>query len=111
MDLVAELRRILPGEDGVRADGGEVERHGSSVFTYHDPRPPDAVVYPRGRDEVAALLSFCNEHGVPSFPSGRGAAWRGRRSRRRAASAWTSPGWTRFSRSAPTISWPGCSLA
>jgi hypothetical protein len=40
MDLVAELRRILPGEDGVRADGGEVERHAGGVFTYHDPRPP-----------------------------------------------------------------------
>jgi D-lactate dehydrogenase (cytochrome) len=77
MDLVAELRRILPGEDGVRADGGEVERHGSSVFTYHDPRPPDAVVYPRGRDEVAALLSFCNEHGVPVVPFGQGSSLEG----------------------------------
>ena len=77
MDLVAELRRILPSEDGVRADGGEVERHGSSVFTYHDPRPPDAVVYPRGRDEVAALLSFCNEHGVPVVPFGQGSSLEG----------------------------------
>ena len=81
MDLVAELRRILPSEESVRADGGEVERHAGGIFTYHDSRPPDAVVYPRSRDEVAALLRFCNEHGVPSFPSGRGAAWRGRRSR------------------------------
>jgi D-lactate dehydrogenase (cytochrome) len=77
MDLVAELRRILPGEDGVRADGGEVERHGSSVFTYHDPRPPDAVVYPRGRDEVAALLRFCDEHGVPVVPFGQGSSLEG----------------------------------
>jgi D-lactate dehydrogenase (cytochrome) len=77
MDLVAELRRILPGEDGVRADGGEVERHAGGVFTYHDPRPPDAVVYPRGRDEVAALLSFCNEHGVPVVPFGQGSSLEG----------------------------------
>jgi D-lactate dehydrogenase (cytochrome) len=77
MDLVAELRRILPGEDGVRADGGEVERHAGGVFTYHDPRPPDAVVYPRGRDEVAALLRFCNEHGVPVVPFGQGSSLEG----------------------------------
>jgi D-lactate dehydrogenase (cytochrome) len=77
MDLVAELRRILPGEDCVRADGGEVERHGSSVFTYHDPHPPDAVVYPRSRDEVAALLRFCNEHGVPVVPFGQGSSLEG----------------------------------
>src|ERR671917_85958 len=77
MDLVAELRKILPGEDGVSADRGEVERHGSSVFTYHDPRPPDAVVYPRSRDEVAALLRFCNEHGVPVVPFGQGSSLEG----------------------------------
>ena len=44
MDLVSQLRGIRPGEDSVRADGGEVERHGerhgSSIFTYHEPRPP-----------------------------------------------------------------------
>jgi D-lactate dehydrogenase (cytochrome) len=77
MDLVAELRRILPSEDGVRADGGEVERHAGGVFTYHDPRPPDAVVYPRSRDEVAALLRFCNEHGVPVVPFGQGSSLEG----------------------------------
>ena len=56
MDLVSQLRGIRPGEDSVRADGGEVERHGerhgSSIFTYHVPRLPDAVGYPKNRDEV-----------------------------------------------------------
>jgi hypothetical protein len=28
MDLVSELRNVLPDEGSVRADGGEVERHG-----------------------------------------------------------------------------------
>src|SRR5918992_363738 len=77
MDLVAELRKILPDEDAVFADGGEVERHGSSVFTYHDPRPPDAVVYPKSSDEVAALLRFCNERGVPVVPFGQGSSLEG----------------------------------
>src|SRR5918997_3353372 len=77
MALVTELRKILPDEDAVFADGGEVERHGSSVFTYHDPRPPDAVVYPKSSDEVAALLRFCNERGVPVVPFGQGRSLEG----------------------------------
>src|ERR671916_2662361 len=77
MALVTELRKILPDEDAVFADGGEVERHGSSVFTYHDPRPPDAVVYPKSSDEVAALLRFCNERGVPVVPFGQGSSLEG----------------------------------
>jgi hypothetical protein len=50
MDLVSELRNVLPDEGSVRADRGDVERHGGGIFTYHDPRPPDAVVYPKNRD-------------------------------------------------------------
>jgi D-lactate dehydrogenase (cytochrome) len=77
MDLVSELRSILPDEESVRADGGEVERHGGSIFTYHDPRPPDAVVYPKSRDEVAEVLHFCNERGVPVVPFGQGSSLEG----------------------------------
>ena len=71
MDLVSELRRILADPESVRADGGEVERHGSSVFTYHDPRPPDAVVYPKCRDEVAEICGSRTIAASPSFPSAR----------------------------------------
>jgi D-lactate dehydrogenase (cytochrome) len=77
MDLLSELRSILPDEESVRADGGEVERHGGSIFTYHDPRPPDAVVYPKSRDEVAEILRFCNERGVPVVPFGQGSSLEG----------------------------------
>lgn len=77
MDLESELRSILPDEESVRADGEEVERHGGSIFTYHDPRPPDAVVYPKSRDEVAEILRFCNERGVPVVPFGQGSSLEG----------------------------------
>jgi D-lactate dehydrogenase (cytochrome) len=77
MDLVSELRKILPDEESVRADGGEVERHAGAMFTYHDPHPPDAVVYPKIRDEVVEVLRFANEHGVPVIPFGQGSSLEG----------------------------------
>ena len=75
MDLISGLRKILP--DGVSADAGEVERHAGGVFTYHDPRPPDAVVYPKNRDEAVKLLRFCKERGVPVVPFGQGSSLEG----------------------------------
>jgi D-lactate dehydrogenase (cytochrome) len=77
VDLISRLREILPDEERVRADGGEVERHGSSIFTYHDPRPPDAVVYPKSRDEVVEILRFASDHGVPVVPFGQGSSLEG----------------------------------
>ncbi|HEU4494483.1 MAG TPA: FAD-binding protein, partial [Rubrobacteraceae bacterium] len=77
MDLLSELRSILPDENRVLADEGELERHGSSIFTYHDSRPPDAVVYPKSRDEVAEILRFCNGRGVPVVPFGQGSSLEG----------------------------------
>ncbi|MGH3106306.1 MAG: FAD-binding oxidoreductase, partial [Rubrobacteraceae bacterium] len=77
MDLVSELRSILADPESVRADGGEVERHGSSVFTYHDPRPPDAVVYPKSRDEVVEIMRFADDRGVPITPFGQGSSLEG----------------------------------
>ena len=77
MELLFELRSILPDENRVLADEGELERHGSSIFTYHDSRPPDAVVYPKSRDEVAEILRFCNGRGVPVVPFGQGSSLEG----------------------------------
>jgi D-lactate dehydrogenase (cytochrome) len=77
VDLISRLREILPDAGSVRTDGGEVERHGSSVFTYHDPRPPDAVVYPKSTEEVVEVLRFANERGVPVIPFGQGSSLEG----------------------------------
>src|SRR5919202_2989921 len=77
MDLISELRNILPDEDRIRADGEEVERHGGGIFTYHDAQPPDAVVFPKTSDEIIDILRFANEHGVPVVPFGQGSSLEG----------------------------------
>jgi FAD/FMN-containing dehydrogenase len=70
MDLLAELRNIIPNEDRIRVDGEEVERHGRA-FSYQAPRSPDAVVFPKGKAEVVETLRFANVRGVPWCPTAR----------------------------------------
>jgi D-lactate dehydrogenase (cytochrome) len=76
MDLLAGLRGILP-EDRVVTDGEEIERHGGAIFTYHTPRPPDAVLYPENREEVVEVLRFANEHDLAVVPFGEGSSLEG----------------------------------
>jgi len=76
MDLPAELRNIVPDEDRIATEGEEAERHGR-VFTYHEPRSPDAVVFPKNKAEVVEILRFANEHGVPVVPYGEGSSLEG----------------------------------
>ncbi len=73
MELVTELGAILP-EDRIVSTGEDLERHGGGVFTYHAPRPPDAVVYPESREEVSEVLRFTSERGVPVTPFGEGSS-------------------------------------
>lgn len=76
MDLLAELREIVPDENRVYVDGEEVERHGR-VLTYHESRSPDAVVFPKDKAEVVEVLRFANERGVPVVPYGQGSSLEG----------------------------------
>ena len=73
MDLLAGLGSILPA-DRVVSEGDDLQRHGGGIFTYHAPVPPDAVVYPEGRDEVVEVLRFANENRVPVVPFGQGSS-------------------------------------
>jgi D-lactate dehydrogenase (cytochrome) len=76
VDLFAELRNIVPDEDRTHVDGEEVERHGR-VITYHAPRSPDAVVFPKNKAEVVEILRFANGRGVPVVPYGQGSSLEG----------------------------------
>jgi D-lactate dehydrogenase (cytochrome) len=76
MDLLAGLRGIL-AEDRVVTEGEEIERHGGAIFTYHAPRPPDAVVYPKTREEVVEVLHFASERALAVIPFGEGSSLEG----------------------------------
>src|SRR5918997_148581 len=76
MDQLAELRNIVSDEDRIYVDGEELERHGR-VFSYHAPHSPDAVVFPKKRDEVVEILRFANGSAVPVVPYGEGSSLEG----------------------------------
>ena len=76
MDLLEELRNIVSDEDRISVDGEELERHGR-VFSYHAPRSPDAVVFPKDEAEVVEILRFANRNGVPVVPYGEGSSLEG----------------------------------
>jgi D-lactate dehydrogenase (cytochrome) len=76
VDLLSELRSIV-GEDRIRTDGEEIERHGRAFFTYLAPRAPDAVVFPKSREEVVEILRFAGGRGVPVVPYGEGSSLEG----------------------------------
>jgi D-lactate dehydrogenase (cytochrome) len=73
VDLLSDLAGVLP-ENRIVTDPEEVERHGGGIFTYHAPRPPDAVVLPESREEVVDVLRFANERGIPVVPFGEGSS-------------------------------------
>jgi D-lactate dehydrogenase (cytochrome) len=77
VDLLAELRNIIPDESRVCLEGEEVERHGRAFFTYLAPSAPDAVVFPASREEVAGVLSFASRCGIPVVPYGEGSSLEG----------------------------------
>ena len=52
------------------------EQHGKDESA-HPVTPPDAVVYPHTTDEVAAVVKFCGQHGVPVIPFGAGSSVEG----------------------------------
>jgi D-lactate dehydrogenase (cytochrome) len=77
MDLLSELRSIVSEEDRVRTDTEEIERHGRAFFTYLAPHTPDAVVFPKSREEIAEIVRFADGRGVPVVPYGEGSSLEG----------------------------------
>src|SRR5918998_3204261 len=73
--FVSELRSILP-EDRVATKEEELEHHAHG-FGHHASNLPDAVVFPESTEEVAKILSFANERGVPVVPFGQGSSLEG----------------------------------
>jgi D-lactate dehydrogenase (cytochrome) len=75
-DLRAELLRLVPDERRVSDVESVLEQH-SADLTYHAPHRPDVVVFPESTDEVAAVLRYADEAGVPVVPFGAGTSLEG----------------------------------
>ena len=73
MTLATELRRLA-----AHVSDGDSDRatHGEDL-TYHPARAPEAVVYPESAEEVAAVLAYANERGIPVVPFGAGTSLEG----------------------------------
>ncbi|MCX8204670.1 MAG: FAD-binding protein [Candidatus Nezhaarchaeota archaeon] len=70
MVSVLDFLRKVAGEDRVVADRVSLLCYSSdmSPFTY----TPDAVVFPKSRDEVVEIVKYANENKVPIIPRGAG---------------------------------------
>ena len=74
--LQADLLRLISDEARV-SDGDSVLDQHSADLSYHQPHRPDVVVFPESVHEVAAVLAFANEAGVPVVPFGAGTSLEG----------------------------------
>src|SRR5438105_12910427 len=52
------------------------EQHGRDI-SHHYPHPPDAVVFPRSREDVVAIVNICRTHRVPIIAYGTGTSLEG----------------------------------
>ena len=75
MAVATELVDLL-GADRISTSDSVLDQHGADL-TYHEPRRPDAVVYPTSTDEVSRLLAWANERRVPVTPFGAGTSLEG----------------------------------
>ncbi|MBM3555746.1 MAG: FAD-binding protein [Alphaproteobacteria bacterium] len=71
---IAALRGLVG--DRVSTSLALREQHGKDE-SFHDPAPPDAVVYARSTAEVVAIVKECARHRVPIIPFGVGTSLEG----------------------------------
>ncbi len=72
--LERELTGLL-GADRVSREPAELETH--AIDKWHASASPDVVVFAENTDDVAAVLTFAQEHRVPVTPRGAGVGYVG----------------------------------
>jgi D-lactate dehydrogenase (cytochrome) len=75
-DLRTELLHLVADERRVVTTDSVLDQHAAD-FSYHPPRRPDVVVFPESTGEVAAVLAYANDAGVPVVPFGAGTSLEG----------------------------------
>jgi len=73
--VIDELVALL-GERAVSTSESVLDQHANDP-SHHPPHAPDVVVYPESTAEVARVLSWANERGVPVVPFGAGTSLEG----------------------------------
>ncbi len=69
MSLLGDDRKVSTGESVLEQHSGDL--------SYHPRRLPDAVVLPESTEDVALVLAWANERGVPVTPFGAGTSLEG----------------------------------
>ncbi|MFZ2462791.1 MAG: FAD-linked oxidase C-terminal domain-containing protein [Caldibacillus thermoamylovorans] len=72
---VNELKELLD-EERVSQNPTVLEQH-SKDESYHTPNLPDVVVFPKTKEEVAAIMKLANQYEIPVVPFGIGSSLEG----------------------------------
>lgn len=73
--LEADLRTALEPDRVTRSQAVR-DQHGRDE-SWHEPAPPDIVVFPTSTEEVVAVVNYCRAAGVPMVPFGAGSSLEG----------------------------------
>ena len=75
IEAVVDALRPLVGDRVSTAES--VRAHHGRDEGWHAPAAPEAVVFARSTEEVAAAVDACRRHGVPVIPFGAGTSLEG----------------------------------
>ena len=75
-ELHTALSSLVEDELRVTTSKSVLDQHAGDL-SYHTPRRPDVVVYATSTEEVARVLAFADERGVPVTPFGAGTSLEG----------------------------------
>jgi D-lactate dehydrogenase (cytochrome) len=76
MGLYEDLLERIGDRERVTVNETVLEQHSKGI-SYHAPKKPDVVVFPKTAAEVSAVLSYANERRVPVTPFGAGSSLEG----------------------------------